>query len=228
MQSTSFSSIVFIDLEVTKHTQTIASIGAYIDEENGFEGQSLHELIRLCIQQTPSYVCGHNFMDHDKHYLENSTFNALLQRLKILDTLYLSLLLFPDKVTHKLEKPYKTEAHIANSPFGDSVATKELLTLLVERFYSLDESLKQALYLLLNTHAIYAPFFEYIAYRLTAGDKIVTTAILDRVLHHSHIINIQGDSYRLKEKKQTGVLHSEIYKFEAKSSNQSSQNSEVV
>ena len=41
-------------------------------------------------------------------------------------------------------------------------------------------------------------------------DKIVTTAILDRVLHHSHIINIQGDSYRLKEKKQTGVLHSEI------------------
>ena len=61
-----------------------------------------------------------------------------------------------------------------------------------------------------------------------AGDKIVTTAILDRVLHHSHIINIQGDSYRLKEKKQTGVLHSEIYKFEAKSSNQSSQNSEVV
>ena len=61
-----------------------------------------------------------------------------------------------------------------------------------------------------------------------AGDKIVTTAILDRVLHHSHIINIQGDSYRLKEKKQTGVLHSEIYKFEAKSSNQGSQNSEVV
>ncbi|QIR79974.1 hypothetical protein FA592_13800 (plasmid) [Sulfurospirillum diekertiae] len=82
MQSMSSSSIVFIDLEVTKHTQTIASIGAYIDEENGFEGQSLHELIRLCVQQTPSYVCGHNFIDHDKRYLENSTFNALLQRLK--------------------------------------------------------------------------------------------------------------------------------------------------
>lgn len=61
-----------------------------------------------------------------------------------------------------------------------------------------------------------------------AGDKIVTTAILDRVLHHSHIINIQGDSYRLKEKKQTGVLNSEIYKFEAKSSNLDGQNQEVV
>ena len=61
-----------------------------------------------------------------------------------------------------------------------------------------------------------------------AGDKIVTSAILDRVLHHSHVINIQGDSYRLKEKKQAGILSSDIYKFEAKSSNQGSQNSEVV
>jgi len=32
----------------------------------------------------------------------------------------------------------------------------------------------------------------------------------------------------LKKKNQTGVLHSKIYKFEAKSSNQNSQNSEVV
>ncbi len=29
-----------------------------------------------------------------------------------------------------------------------------------------------------------------------ANDKVVTTAILDRLLHHSHVINILGDSYR--------------------------------
>ena len=44
------------------------------------------------------------------------------------------------------------------------------------------------------------------------GDKIVTTAILDRVLHHSHIINIQGDSYRLKEKKEAGQIGSDLFK----------------
>ena len=109
MQTKSSSSIVFIDLEVTKHSETINAIGAYIDENHGFEGQSLHELIRLCVNQAPSYLCGHNFIQHDKRYLEKSAFNALLQRLKIIDTLYISLLLFPDKVTHKLEKPYKTE-----------------------------------------------------------------------------------------------------------------------
>jgi len=45
-----------------------------------------------------------------------------------------------------------------------------------------------------------------------ANDKVVTTAILDRLLHHSHIINIQGDSYRLKEKKEAGVLNLNQFK----------------
>lgn len=31
------------------------------------------------------------------------------------------------------------------------------------------------------------------------GDAVVATAILDRVLHHSHILNIRGASYRLRE-----------------------------
>ena len=49
------------------------------------------------------------------------------------------------------------------------------------------------------------------------GDKIVTTAILDRVLHHSHIINIQGDSYRLKEQKEAGKLDLDLFKNKEKS-----------
>ena len=32
-----------------------------------------------------------------------------------------------------------------------------------------------------------------------AGDEILTTAILDRLLHHVHIIDIDGRSYRLRE-----------------------------
>ena len=48
---------------------------------------------------------------------------------------------------------------------------------------------------------------------LYINDKIVTTAILDRLLHHSHVINIIGDSYRLKEKKEEGMIDSDLYKF---------------
>jgi hypothetical protein len=34
----------------------------------------------------------------------------------------------------------------------------------------------------------------------------VATAILDRLLHHSHIINIRGESWRLREKKRAGLF----------------------
>jgi DNA replication protein DnaC len=34
------------------------------------------------------------------------------------------------------------------------------------------------------------------------GNAVIATAILDRLLHHSHVLNIRGDSYRLREKKQ--------------------------
>jgi hypothetical protein len=34
---------------------------------------------------------------------------------------------------------------------------------------------------------------------------VIASAILDRLLHHSHTINIKGDSYRLKDKRKAGV-----------------------
>jgi len=38
------------------------------------------------------------------------------------------------------------------------------------------------------------------------GDPVVAAAILDRLLHHSHVITIRGDSYRLKQKRRSGLL----------------------
>jgi hypothetical protein len=44
------------------------------------------------------------------------------------------------------------------------------------------------------------------------GDQVLATAILDRLLHHSTIVNIKGESYRLKEKRKAGLLtRSEAY-----------------
>jgi DNA replication protein DnaC len=38
------------------------------------------------------------------------------------------------------------------------------------------------------------------------SDPVVATAILDRLLHHSHVITIRGDSYRLREKRRSGLI----------------------
>ena len=39
-----------------------------------------------------------------------------------------------------------------------------------------------------------------------ADDATLTAAMLDRLLHHSHVIQLTGDSYRLKDKKRSGVI----------------------
>jgi DNA replication protein DnaC len=38
------------------------------------------------------------------------------------------------------------------------------------------------------------------------NDQVVATAILDRLLHHSHVLTIRGDSYRLREKRRSGLI----------------------
>ena len=38
------------------------------------------------------------------------------------------------------------------------------------------------------------------------GDPVVAAAILDRLLHHSHVITIRGDRYRLREKRRSGLI----------------------
>lgn len=42
------------------------------------------------------------------------------------------------------------------------------------------------------------------------GDDVLAAAILDRLLHHSHTLMIQGESYRLRQKKKAGLLGSAV------------------
>lgn len=42
-----------------------------------------------------------------------------------------------------------------------------------------------------------------------ASDSALTSAMLDRLLHHSTVVTIKGESYRLKEKRKAGLLEKE-------------------
>ena len=39
-----------------------------------------------------------------------------------------------------------------------------------------------------------------------ADDATLTAAMLDRLLHHSHVLQLSGDSYRLKDKRRSGAI----------------------
>jgi IstB-like ATP binding protein len=38
------------------------------------------------------------------------------------------------------------------------------------------------------------------------GDRVIATAVLDRILHHAITLNIRGNSYRLKDKLKAGLV----------------------
>ena len=40
-----------------------------------------------------------------------------------------------------------------------------------------------------------------------AQDITLTAALLDRLLHHAHVVPIAGDSYRLKRPRQASIVH---------------------
>ena len=39
-----------------------------------------------------------------------------------------------------------------------------------------------------------------------AGEGVLTAAMLDRILHHASVVTIQGESYRLKDKRRAGLI----------------------
>jgi DNA replication protein DnaC len=43
-----------------------------------------------------------------------------------------------------------------------------------------------------------------------ANDETLTAALLDRLLHHSHVLQIRGESYRLKDKRKAGVIRAKV------------------
>ncbi len=46
------------------------------------------------------------------------------------------------------------------------------------------------------------------------SDEAVATAMLDRLLHHAHVVSLKADSYRMKERLKVGASNSVGYAFE--------------
>ncbi|MCL6596987.1 MAG: IS21-like element helper ATPase IstB [Firmicutes bacterium] len=76
----------------------------------------------------------------------------------------------------------------------DRIATTALFTLISARY--------ERGSIILTSNKGFAEWGEVL------GDAVVATAILDRLMHHSHVINIRGESYRLREKRRAGMLTS--------------------
>ncbi len=83
---------------------------------------------------------------------------------KLLDTLYLSPLLFPKKPYHKLLKNDKLQTDDINNPLSDAKKAKDLFFDEQSAFNKLNDKLKQIYYLLLNWDNHFKSFFEYVGF----------------------------------------------------------------
>lgn len=175
----SIVSIVFFDTEVSTSSGKIADLGAV----DSF-GRTIHTPIQgdfLDFVKDAEYIGGHNVLNHDLQYLKHLDLN----KKKVIDTLYLSPLMFPMRPSHKLLKDEKILSGALNNPLLDAQKSRDLFHDEVNAFRSLDEDLKSIYFHLLKGSREFKDFFEFVGLR-EEGKDLFNNLFLAR----SHIKNL--------------------------------------
>lgn len=155
-------SIAFIDTEIEPKSRKILDIGVVKGDGSSFHKASVADFIQFL--NGTQFICGHNIFYHDIKYIGKALIDAGINPSNIIDTLFLSPLLFPTKPYHSLLKDDKLQSEDTNNPLNDSIKTKDLFNDEVAAFKQKDETLKQIFFLLLNDKKEFLSFFRYIAY----------------------------------------------------------------
>ena len=110
-----------VDVEVGLKDHKIHDIGALKRDGATFHKTSKEEL--FIFLNDIDYLCGHNIIHHDAKYL----FTDKTCRWTLVDTLYVSPLLFPERPYHRLVKDDKLTSDQMNNPVNDCQKAKDLL-----------------------------------------------------------------------------------------------------
>lgn len=148
--------IAFIDLEIDGKGR-ILDIGGV---KNGLSFHSARIPEFADFVSDCGCLCGHNIIGHDIKYLKP----FLRKEYILIDTLYLSPLLFPQKPYHKLLKDDKILTEELNNPLNDSLKAQSLYEDEVRAFNALDKNFQQLYYDLLSEDSHFSGFFKSIEY----------------------------------------------------------------
>src|SRR6187401_1865425 len=184
--------VAFFDIETNAETGKILDIGCIRSDEARFHQNSIsafQDFIKDC-----KFLCGHNILQHDLKYLKEQAASLDLKKIKSIDTLLFSPLLFPKRPYHKLLKDDKIQTDEKNNPFNDSIKARELFIDEVDAFNQLDESLKIIFYNLLDNIDGYSSFFEYINFqeKLQAEEleKLIKRQFVDKICSNCNISSL--------------------------------------
>src|SRR3990167_3229312 len=167
------NSIAFIDIEVEPISNKILDIGSIKDNGSSFHSNSISGFIDFL--KGTKFICGYNILNHDLKYIQKAVNDAGISQSNIIDTLFLSPLLFPTKPYHHLLKDDKLQIEELNNPLNDSIKAKDLFFDEVAAFNLTNDSLKQIFYLLLNDKKGFHSFLDYTSYN--SNDSKLETII---------------------------------------------------
>lgn len=162
------NSIAFVDTEIEPKSRNILDIGSVKGDGSSFHKTSVPEFIQFL--NGTHFICGHNIFNHDIKYIGKALTDAGINSANIIDTLFLSPLLFPTKPYHALLKDDKLQSEVTNNPLNDSIKAKDLFHDEIAAFKQTDDTLKQIFFLLLNDQKEFYSFFRFIAYTSESKD----------------------------------------------------------
>lgn len=154
------NTIVFIDTEINPETQKVLDIGGIRDNGSHFHKASLPAFADFIAGA--DFICGHNIFNHDIKYIGEALKGAGIHPNNIIDTLFLSPLLFPTKPYHALLKDDKLQSEDLSNPLNDAIKARDLFFDEVATFRQTDDILRQIFFLLLNPDRRFSAFFKFL------------------------------------------------------------------
>ena len=176
-----------VDCEVGIKEKRVHDIGAL-----RWDGATFHSADKQALKQFldgVDYVCGHNMIHHDAKFL----FGEDCQTWALVDTLYISPLLFPERPYHRLLKDDKLVSEQMNNPVNDCEKARDLLMEEVTAWSSLFKR-KQAIYTtLLHDVPDFQGFIEFVGAK--ADDKarlpeLIREEYKEKICEHADVSGI--------------------------------------
>ncbi|MEO6328283.1 MAG: RecQ family ATP-dependent DNA helicase [Ginsengibacter sp.] len=184
------TSITFIDTEIDFKSRMILDIGGVRDKGDYFHSNSITDFSTFL--KGTEFICGHNIFNHDLKYIQKAVADAGINSANIIDTLFLSPLLFPAKPYHALLKDDKLQTEDTNNPLNDSIKAKDLFFDEVAAFQQTDETLKHIFYLLLNDKKEFHSFFHFISFtnNYISIEKLILEKFHSDICEHANLPKI--------------------------------------
>ena len=158
------SRYAMVDVEVGYKDHRIHDIGAIRHDGATFHSPRRNDLMPFL--DNVDYICGHNIVHHDAKYL----FGESKHKWALVDTLYVSPLLFPNRPYHRLLKDDKLICDQVNNPVNDCEKARTLLFEEIDKWNSLPKENRLIYATLLSGVREFEGFMEMVSAEVHKGD----------------------------------------------------------